>query len=30
LIVLGYWSKTTSKHVNFISRELGLTIVKGY
>jgi len=24
LRVLGYWSKTTSKHINFVAAELGL------
>ena len=28
LIVLGYWSKTSQKHVNFIAKELNLNIVK--
>lgn len=27
--VLGYWSMTTSKHVNYACRELGLTQIKG-
>lgn len=30
LTVLGYWSKTTSKHVNHVADELNLEIVKGY
>jgi hypothetical protein len=30
LIVLGYWSVTTSKHINYVARELNLNIVKGY
>jgi len=30
LIVLGYWSQTTSKHVNYVAQELNLSIVKGY
>ena len=25
---LGYWSVTTQKHINYVSRELGLKIVK--
>ena len=25
---LGYWSVTTQKHINYASRELGLTLVK--
>lgn len=29
LIVHGYWSMTTTKHVNYVARELGLEIVKG-
>lgn len=29
LTVLGYWSKTTSKHVNHVADELNLEIVKG-
>jgi hypothetical protein len=24
LCVLGYWSKTTTKHINFVAAELGL------
>jgi rRNA maturation endonuclease Nob1 len=27
LIVHGWWSTTTSKHVNYVARELGLTLV---
>lgn len=27
LIVLGYWSHTTSKHINHVADELGLTKV---
>ena len=27
LHVFGYWSKTTSKHINYVARELGLTII---
>jgi len=30
LIVLGYYSQTTSKHINYVAREKNLTIVKGY
>lgn len=29
LLVHGFWSVTTSKHVNYVARELGLTVVKG-
>ena len=25
LRVLGYWSKTTAKHINYVAAELGLT-----
>jgi len=25
---LGYWSKTTQTHINYVARELGLSIVK--
>lgn len=25
LRVLGYWSKTTTKHINYVAAELGLT-----
>jgi hypothetical protein len=28
LIVLGYWSRTTSKHINYAAKELGLELVK--
>jgi len=28
LIVHGWWSPTTSKHINYIAQQLGLTIVK--
>ena len=28
LIVLGYWSMTTSKHINYAGSELGLTVIK--
>lgn len=27
-LVLGYWSKTTSKHINYACRELNLTQTK--
>ncbi len=27
LTVLGWWSKTTSKHINYVARELNLTVV---
>jgi hypothetical protein len=27
LTVLGYWSVTTSKHINYVAREMGLTVV---
>ncbi len=30
LTVLGYWSQTTSKHVNHVASELNLQIIKGY
>ena len=30
LIELGYWSKTTRKHVNYVAKEYGLTIFKNY
>ena len=25
---LGYWSVTTQKHINYASKELGLTLIK--
>ena len=25
LIVLGYWSQTTSKHINYVAKEFNLT-----
>lgn len=25
---LGYWSKTTQKHINYVADELGLTLIK--
>jgi hypothetical protein len=28
LIVLGWWSVTTSKHINYVARELDLDIVR--
>jgi hypothetical protein len=28
LTVLGWWSKTTTKHINIVAQELGLTIIK--
>jgi len=28
LIQLGYWSVTTQKHINYVARELNLTLVK--
>lgn len=28
LIQLGYWSKTTQKHINYAAKELNLTLVK--
>jgi len=28
LIRHGYWSQTTSKHINYVAQELGLTIVE--
>ena len=30
LNVLGYWSQTTQKHVNYVAKEYGLTIKKNY
>jgi hypothetical protein len=30
VVALGYWSQTTSKHINYIAREKGLSVVKGY
>ena len=27
LVALGYWSATTSKHINFVGRELGLKVI---
>ena len=26
LIVLGHWSQTTTKHINYVAREMNLTI----
>lgn len=28
LIQLGYWSVTTQKHINYVARELNLTLIK--
>jgi hypothetical protein len=28
LIQLGWWSKTTQKHINYAAKELGLELVK--
>jgi hypothetical protein len=28
LIKLGHWSKTTTKHVNYVANELGLELVR--
>ena len=28
LRVLGWWSRTTTKHVNYVASELGLTLIK--
>ena len=28
LKVLGWWSRTTTKHVNYVASELGLTLIK--
>jgi hypothetical protein len=25
---LGYWSKTTQKHINYVAEELNLTLIK--
>lgn len=30
LIQLGYWSMTTQKHINYVAKEYGLTIIKNY
>jgi hypothetical protein len=27
---LGYWSMTTQKHINYVARELNLTLIKDY
>lgn len=27
LIKLGYWSSTTSKHINYVAKEYGLTVI---
>jgi hypothetical protein len=29
LVTKGYWSVTTSKHINYIARQWGLTVRKG-
>ena len=28
LYQLGYWSQTTQKHINYVARELDLTLIK--
>ncbi len=28
LYQLGYWSKTTQKHINYVASELNLTLIK--
>jgi len=28
LIQLGWWSQTTQKHINYVARELNLTIIE--
>jgi hypothetical protein len=28
LIQLGYWSVTTQKHINYVAKELNLTLIK--
>ena len=28
LIQLGYWSITTQKHINYVAKELNLTLIK--
>jgi len=28
LIQLGYWSMTTQKHINYVAKELNLTLIK--
>ena len=30
LIQHGWWSVTTQKHINYVARELGLTVEKDY
>lgn len=30
LMQLGWWSKTTQKHINYVAQEYGLTIIKSY
>ena len=29
LKVLGYWSATTTRHINYVAHEMNLTVVKG-
>jgi len=28
LVILGWWSQTTSKHINYVAKELGLQLTK--
>ena len=28
LLQLGYWSRTTQKHINYVANELNLTLIK--
>jgi hypothetical protein len=28
LVILGWWSQTTSKHINYVAKELGLQLSK--
>lgn len=28
LLQLGYWSRTTQKHINYVAKELELTLIK--
>ena len=30
LLVLGYWSQTTTKHINYVANEFGLTQIKNF
>ena len=30
LLQLGWWSRTTQKHVNYVAKEYNLTIIKNY